>query len=264
MPQVNFKIKYADSSNSLLFDMDYFTNTFMFGIPLCTQNGVKISRNLFNDNLLAAQNMIEQELGIKLFKQNVAEQRDFQRNEFDNWGFLRCTYPIRNVLKLEGFVGNTKQVAYPSEWVSIHNNSTETNLIRNLYIVPSGAYTANYGNIIYAGILPHIGFMNATYIPNYWFIEYETGFDKIPADIVQIIGKSTAIQMLAIVGDVITGNIGVSSTSLSFDGLSQSKSYSGNGSSSTFGARIKQYQTEIVEDMKRLKGFYKGIPIIAI
>jgi hypothetical protein len=93
-------------------------------------------------------------------------------------------------------------------------------------------------------------------IPNYWYVQYETGFplDKIPADLMNLIGMLASIPLLAISGDLILQ--GMSSNSLSIDGLSQSVSAPSTGA---YGARINEYRKSIDLTIERIRMTYSGI-----
>jgi hypothetical protein len=47
--------------------------------------------------------------------------------------------------------------------------------------------------IVYHGITPHLNFLNQQNIPDYFKVTYCTGYSKIPTDIINMIGKLTAI-----------------------------------------------------------------------
>jgi hypothetical protein len=231
---------------------------YFFGIPICTANGEKLSEETILQKIRAAQGTIENTLSIKLMKQIMEEKKDFIRGEFQGWGFIRTTYQIRHIIALEGFINTISQIVYPSNWVSINQPSDEKLLLRQLHIVPAGSDSPLTNSVVYSGITPHLGFFGQPNIPNYWFVEYCTGFEIIPDEIVDVIGKLASQQLLAILGDILFG-VGVASSSLGFDGLSQSISTTKSTSSSAFSARINQYEKELEKSLSNLKDFYKGI-----
>ena len=57
-------------------------------------------------------------------------------------------------------------------------------------MVPAGNTGAVTNSVIFAGILPNLGYLNAGKIPNYWTPHYVTGYDVVPADIIQVIGQN--------------------------------------------------------------------------
>lgn len=253
---IKFKITYTLNETNVISSYDFVQN-FLFGIPLCTPNGRGVDLSIFISKINAAQKKLENSLGIKFNPTFIKERRDFIKDNFGQWGFLRCTYPIREVKALEGYYSHAKIAQYPIDWCSLHETNQEGNHYRNLHIVPASTNSAANFTAIFIGI-NFFAISGNGGVPNYWNVEYYTGFKKIPEDLLDYIGKESAIQSLAIVGDILKG-IGVASTSISFDGLSQSQSLTQSGASSLFGARIKQYQAENKDDYKNLEGTYKGL-----
>lgn len=169
---------------------------------------------------------------------------------------MKATYPVVCALGLTGFLGTVKQVNYPKEWLSARRTSDGKLYSRLLYLVPNTNSTHSEA-IIFSGIMPNIRtYGSQRQIPNYWEMKYITGFDKVPSDIMNVIGKYTALNILALAGDFLQKYPGQSSTSISLDGLSQSVSTFANGQTGIFGARIKQYSEEIDKELSRLKDYY--------
>ena len=253
---IKFKICYTLNETNIISSYD-FVNNFLWGIPLCSPNGGSIGLSALVSKINAAQVKLENALGIKFNPTLIDERRDFIKDNFSQWGFLRCTYPLREVKSLEGFYSDSKIAQYPIEWCSLHKTNQEGNHYRNLHIVPASTNSAANFTAIFIGI-NFFAISGNGGVPNYWNVQYYTGFRKIPQDLLDYVGKEAAIQSLGILGDVLKG-IGVSSSSISFDGLSQSSSYTQSGSAGLFGARIKQYQTENKDDYKNIEGTYKGL-----
>jgi hypothetical protein len=77
-------------------------------------------------------------------------------------------------------------------------------------------------------------------------LDYTVGFadsSKIPADLRDVIGKSTACRLLNIIGDGLIA--GFSNMSLSMDGISESFGTTASATNAMYGARINQYLKEI-------------------
>jgi hypothetical protein len=112
--------------------------------------------------------------------------------------------------------------------------------------------------------------MNSRNIPNYWNIEYVTGWHNPPEELLNAVGMLTAINVLQIISDALMAGtarmvqdsngrtvlqtngamfggigLGMSSKSISLDGLSQSVSSFANGQTGIWGARLKQYQDQM-------------------
>jgi len=121
--------------------------------------------------------------------------------------------------------------------------------------VPS---VVSFSPVMHTKIVPYIGLYQTDYFPNYWKFKYVTGFDKLPMDLVNFIGKMAAVNIFAMLGDIVFG-AGVQSRSLSIDGLSQSISTTKGGATSAYGARIAQYTTDLREALPKIRNNYTGI-----
>ena len=92
----------------------------------------------------------------------------------------------------------------------------------------------------------------------FYQIDYDAGFETaadVPLDLRMAISKTAAIGLLNAVGDGLMA--GFSSSSLSLDGMSESFSSTQCATSAYFGARIKQYQSELqpfIESARRKYG----------
>jgi len=159
---------------------------------------------------------------------------------------------------VNGFIGTVRQVQYPSTWFSIQKTSDVVRH-RRISIVPnSNAGGAVDQNVVYAGIYPQLGYYGHSSIPDYWTVQYATGFQEIPEDIKKIIAMKAAIPIFDQLGDLILG-AGIASQSLGLDGLSQSISSTSSATNAGYGARIQSYQKTIKEAMPQLKKKYSGI-----
>ncbi|HPI18756.1 MAG TPA: hypothetical protein PKY56_00160 [Candidatus Kapabacteria bacterium] len=258
MGQITFNIIYRTNEGLFLSPFEV-AEMFLYGITMTNNDGTKFSDEAIRMRILSAQKQVENYLSIKLIRQVYWENIDFIRTDYTQWGFFKTAYPVRSPLSLEGWIGTVRQIEYPISWASFHNTNDEENYFRTIHIVPVGTRTTTTPMaVVFSGITPHLGFMGVANIPNYWKVKYVTGFSKLVYPIVEAIGKLVAIQVLAVLGDIVLG-AGISTKSLSFDGLSQSISSTNSGSSSAYGARIKQYTEELKNNMNDLRNYYKGI-----
>ena len=257
MSQINFNTTFG-KNEGLIMSPSSLLEKYFHGISICTKDGKRIPEDTIKQKILAAQRMVETSMSIKLQRTVVSETRDFLKQEYDYWGFMQVTYPVAQVLELTGFLGLTKQTEYPLEWTSTFEESEQDLLRRTIHIVPAGAVTAQTNSIIFVGITPNAGFYGVPSIPNYWTIKYCTGFERVPAELFDLVGKIASIQLFAITGDIVLGS-GIASQSLGLDGLSQSIQTTQSAENSAHSARIRQYQSELKVDIPRLVNYYKGI-----
>ena len=85
----------------------------------------------------------------------------------------------------------------------------------------------------------------------------------MPSDLVAVVGKLSAIGVLTILGNMLNG-MGVTSSSLSIDGLSQSISTPRSATTHLFSGVVKQYTEEVVSTLKRIAKKYQGFNIVSM
>ena len=173
-----------------------------------------------------------------------------------SWGYMRTSYPVSAAFELKGFVNTVQQMDIPSAWLSTKSSNDESKF-RQIHVVPVSSIGVQY-TTIYNGVVP-LGFYSNQNIPNYWRSVYCTGFTKVPADLLNVIGKLGAINVFHVLGDLILGTPGLSSKSISIDGLSQS--YQTQGS---YKQRIDAYLKDLELSLPRLYNYYKGITVLSM
>lgn len=267
MATKSFKLQIDFSKNDgLILSPSNLVSMYMPGIPLCYPGGGSISSKTIEQKIRTATKQIENFLSIKIQKQMIEENHDFNKQEFSQWGYIKTNYPIVFAEKLEGRINNISQIKYPKSWLSIKSKSDSTSF-RNLHIIPNvdGAQEMNQYSVVYSGISPVLGYFGGDYIPNYWNVTYCTGWDsdEIPSDILDAIGKLATMQILAITGDLIFG-AGIGNQNISIDGVSQSYSTTKGGGKGAFSGRIDMYKQELEQNLLDLKAEYVGIRLRAM
>ena len=231
---------------------------YLYGVKLKDNQGTSISDETFVTYIKAAQEEIENLLNIRFNKQIIEETCTYYRDEFQAFGFFRASFPVVEPVALDGYLGQIRQIRYPIEWLTSRKTNDGKTYFRNIYIIPN-AGTVNTGALLYNGILPYFGLFSYDQVPNYWKTQYVTGFDKIPNDLLGIVGKMAAINILLIAGNLVLGRPGVQSTSLGIDGLSQSVS-----ASNPYKNQIQQYIEDIKNTLSRVQSTYKGVNITSM
>lgn len=279
MPQITLTCNSEKNTSSTALSVEDFKLKYLYGLPL-EKDGVTIPDEIFEQALESVIERVENLLNLKLRKTLIEEQKDFRYDDWVNWSYVKATYPVVCPLGLDGYLGTTKQAGYPRNWLAARKTNDGKLYSRILYMVPATPSGGNQNSIVISGIIPSInwfsGFGRGGHIPCYWTLKYITGWSKIPAEIVDVIGKLATLQILPILSDLQMGNAqagmggsgigwGVSSKSISIDGLSQSLS-STAAQGGVFGARLKQYQDALGDtDGKRggqiqeLIDFYKDL-----
>jgi hypothetical protein len=267
MPQLTLIGKFKKNTG-IVMSPDELWSLYLYGVNIQSQDGTDFSNENIRFYILKAQTEIENVLKIKLTKQLIENERlSYNRDEYW-WQFpiLKTKWPVMKVLSVLGMLNKIEQIVFPKSWFSFHYNQEQTNK-RRISLVPTAGSTSvqGSGDMILSGITSQVGFQRFNTIPDYWDVQYITGFDydKIPYDVMDIIGKLASISLFNIAGDLILG-AGIASQSLSIDSLSQSISSTSSATNSGYGARIVQYQKEIKESLQRLKHIYGEIDFIVI
>lgn len=255
MPNLSFTSSFKKNTGLLLSAKELREN-YLYNIHLNNNILDNLSDDAINFHIADAQEQIENFLNIKLKKQIYVDNLHFLNDEWRTWGYMVTTYPVSCALSLEGFLNTTKQVTYPREWLTVKKNGDEKLNHRALYIVPAGSTTSISSSVIFAGIVPQLGYLGSRSIPYYWTAVYTTGFDVIPQDILGAIGKLASIPLLLQAGENALGRPGLTSTSISIDGLSQSIA----SQPGVYGARVKAYMEDLNNRiLPQMKSVYKGI-----
>lgn len=259
MPSITLRCPYKQ--NELVMSPEEMLETYFYGIKIESEDGKRISQDMLKFYLQSATEEVEKHLSIKLIPQVIDEDKDFWLNDWQQWGYVRLAYPVKKAFLLEGFINDIRQITYPAEWVSIRRSNDGINL-RNIYLVPTNG-TATSNSVVFNGISPHLGFMGMSHIPNYWRAKYCTGFDKMPKDLLNFIGKLASINVFNVLGDLILG-AGIASTSIGIDGLSQSISSTSSATMSGYGARMTAYTEDLKLALPKIVGYYKGFEMTSM
>lgn len=260
MPTLTVDINY-NINEELVFSPRELQDLYLYGINIVDRSGQALDNNTYKHFVKAASKEIEHFLSIKLKKQIISENQDYYQDNFRNWGHIDTQFPVVKAFSLIGRLGTVTQLRFPIEWLTSRKTSDGVSYYRRIFLVP----VQTYGNIsmhgvavLYAGMVPYTLIMSER-IPNYYFIEYCTGFDEIPADLLDVIGKLAAIGIFNVAGDIVLGQAALAGYSLSIDGLHQSIQTTNSAENAAFSARIKNYQKEIKSSLDNMKSFYKGI-----
>lgn len=259
MGQLTLTFKYKKNTDSVLSVSELWTN-YLYGITIQGGDGTSFSNENMAFYIQAAQKEVENFFNLKFIKQLVdLETVSYYRCDYwQQFPIIQTQYPVRKAMALTGMLNKMEQIIYPQEWLMYEQDYDRIGK-RRMSVVPTGASTtiAN-SDVILTGITTQIGFQKFTNIPDYWSIQYITGFDlnNMPIDLINILGKLASMGPLNIAGDLILGSAGIASMSLGIDGLSQSISTTSSATNAGYGARILQYTKEIQESVKRLKLVY--------
>ncbi len=256
--QTSYDISFNNSNEGLVISPSQLIRDMFYGVQLCTPNGQSLTEQTFTEAIKSAQDMIERLLNLRLKRQVIEEQKDFIQAEFQAWGMIKTTYPCRSAFELSGYVNTIRQILYPKEWLSVRKTNDNVSYRRSIYIIPNQSGVVGSSSVVVSGITPFLGFQNLPNIPHYWNAIYTTGFDRIPSDILQAIKYLASLPIYMILGNGVM-KAGLSSQSISIDGLSQSTSMEAGG----FTTRLRQLGEQLGDGtkpglIKNLKDYYNS------
>lgn len=255
-----FKIvKYADTNVPTI---DNIKSRWCFGLPLYDNLGNALADEDIQDYIDSAIALVERKLGVRLKPTVIctnAEERgliegtdyevseppyDYDSKAYANWGFLQLRERPTSKLSSVKLVLPNGQVIIDfmtrAEWVKFYPE------VGQLQIVPYAGDPTIFAMLggSQSGFPFVTGQINKN-MPQMWYIDYVSGYalNKIPKDIVHIIAKIASVDLLGVAGEALKA--GITNTSTSIDGLSESVGTTVSSSSTLYGAHIKQYSDEI-------------------
>lgn len=261
MPQLTLTIKYRKNTG-LLLSVSEIWSYYLYGVTIKGSNGSTFPDESIRFYIEAAQKEVENYFNLLFVKQLIEKETTsyYREDYWQHFPILQTHYPVREPMSLIGMLAKVEQIIYPVGWLFCERDHQHQGK-RRISIVPTGASTTQVNaEVILTGISSQIGMQRFSNVPDYWNMQYITGFDldKIPIDLVNIVGKLASIGVLNIAGDLILG-AGIASMSLSIDGLNQSIGTTSSAENSGYSARIKMYQKEIADSTKKLKLVYDEI-----
>jgi hypothetical protein len=169
--------------------------------------------------------------------------------------WIDILFPYPSLLKIDdlfGNVANTRVVDIDLHWVEISEKNGFVQL------VPFNTTSAfRFIGLIWVGQLT--GSMD---IPNFWNFNLVAGMRNIDPVVYQILCKRAACDALTVAGQAF--RLGLSSQSLSRDGVSESVSYTSSAVYGVFGATIEDYRKFIDKEIKYLRGRYRGLNMVVL
>jgi hypothetical protein len=197
----------------------YLKENYLTGFTFAGTDQQELAPEFFEDKIANAIAMFEDITQIDVLQRTVTgERHDYFTTDYLNYAFMQLyRIPCQSVQQVRAVypTGQTVQV-FPSVWVRLTVEHSQ------FHLVPTSGSLAQVmlggGN----GYLPFI-FAGLSYLPQLWEVDYVSGFapDAIPREICAVICKLAAIEILTTMSDLV-GPLGVASSSLGIDGMSQS------------------------------------------
>ena len=216
----------------------YLKENYLTGFNFVGNDGQELAPSFFEEKLAFAIAKFEDITNIDVLQRELtAEVHDYYTEDYLNYAFIQLfRIPCQSVQQVTANypTGQTIQV-FPSEWVRLTVEHSQ------IHLVPTSGSLAQVmlggGN----GYLPFI-FAGLSYLPGLWQVDYVSGFspDAIPRSIISAVCKIATIEILQTLSDLV-GPLGVASSSLGLDGMSQSIARQ----LPAFKARIDAYKVDL-------------------
>jgi len=165
----------ADFSIRDIITVDFLKNTALVGIDLTADDGSDFPDDLFEASINSAINTVESELGIIINHQDCVERQDAasdQRRAW--WGMTLDQRPLKKIDEIKITYGNYPEVSVPLAWTNILSDASA-----QIALIPTsdtlGAF--NFNNSIPLMIDPITNYSYYRYVPAYFKLAYQAGFN---------------------------------------------------------------------------------------
>lgn len=251
-----------DTTFEAVLTIQQLKDIYLYGVNLTEDTGAPYPDELYAHYIRQAIDFTERELDVKLLPTKIVGDRyDYYRRDYENFGFVQLReYPVLSLEKyaLQYPGAANPIISFDLAWIQLDKSAghvqvyPSTGVYTNAFISSGGGYLP----LIHGG---------AEYLPNLITVDYTAGFElgKIPAGILEIVGKKASTGPLNTAGDLIAG-AGIATKSLSIDGLSQSVGTTSSATNSGYGARLIQYEKEVKIQMKMMRAYLKGNRLTAV
>lgn len=217
---------------------DYLKDNYLVGFDFAGNDGQQLPPAFYEGKIADAIVKLESVAGFDVLERTVVgEKHDYFVTDYLNYAFMQLfRMPCQSVSQVRAVypTGQTIQV-FPSEWVRLNVEHSQ------FHLVPTSGSLAQVmlggGN----GYLPFI-FAGLSYLPQLWEVDYVSGFrhDAIPREVVSAVCKLACVEIFTIFSDLV-GPIGIASSSLGIDGMSQSVARQ----LPAFKARVDAYKVDL-------------------
>lgn len=243
-----------------IISVSKFKRRFLFGVDLRDGEGNVIKDSVISNFIDAAISYVEMEIDVPILPQDEVHREDFDISRYRQYMHIDLpVYPIvkDSVVNVSlRFTENIK-IDFPAEWFRIYESAGQIELLPNVSSI-SSVIIGQFGQLLPRAI-------HDRRAPQLLYVEYKSGItdchDRVPSYVNRVIGLCSAIYLLQMIGDIGPGGApGISSQSISMDGLSQSVNTAISATNNLYGATIMQYSKELDKmAMPLLKRRYKRI-----
>jgi len=245
-----------------LLTVKKFKQQYLFGVDLRDSQGKIISDEVIGDFINFAIDYVEMELNVPILPKDITYDEDYDLAAYRQFNFIQLPYyPIvsGSVTKIDLRFSDTIKIEFPPEWFKIYEAAGQVSLLPNVSTL-SSVLIAQAGQLLPRAI-------HSQKAPQLLRVKYKAGIadinDKVPPVINKAIGLSAALYLLQMIGDIGPGgSAGISSQTLSIDGMTQTINTSISATNNLYGATIEPYKKQLEKViLPLLKRRYKRLHV---
>lgn len=256
-----------------LITVQKLKETYLFGaLHFPDYKGDELSDDALQTFINNAISMLEHDLDLAIMPRLKTEFKDYSANDYYDWGFMQLNNnPVISleslkVVFIKGVNPATNEEEFetvldiPKQWLRLDPDAGSIRMIPNNKF--PGRLAVGSGGAFFPEL-----FNRHSHVPHLWEVKYYHGFKAgcIPSVLNAAIGLIASIYAMNILGDLIIG-AGISGTSLSLDGLSQSIQTTASAENHGFSAKVKDYARQLYGDrtigstgiIEALRRYYRG------
>ena len=249
-----YSLPAADASEGILLDSEEMTNEFLSSeIEKATQEVESLLKIMLEPTRVATDPFYSNPPQGEYYDQKAAP-RCFYEKDFNNrglgWHLDMPYHQIGKVSNLTGYIGNTM-------CLQLQDGATTVN--RKSGVVDVLPYNSAYA--MYWTFFLGINFWGRReYIADFWRYTAVIGLDeKVPAEIIKMVGYTAAVSILTTAEQAYRA--GMTSESISKDGVSRSQSYNAKG---VYDTAVQEYKDWLDKKAPQFKKLYRGIPMVVV
>ena len=250
------------SKTEPLIDVAKFKALFLFGVDFRDANGNLLPDTTIESFINIAIDFIEMSLNCPIMPTDMEESVDYIFQNYRQFIYIQVPiYPIvhGSVSAVRLNFSDNIGIDFPKDWFKTYETSGQIQLLPTVSAL-THVLIAQAGQLLPRAI-------SSNYAPQLLKITYKAGIadedGKVPPLINQAIGLYSVIYILQMMGDIGPGGgAGISSQSLSIDGLNQAITTALSATNNLYGASVINYKNQLDKVvLPLLKRKYKRIKL---
>lgn len=233
--------------------------------------GKPLADRFYKNALMSAVAQVEKELDIKILPRLVTETHDYYASDYNSYNFIQTRQ--RPVLQVEEFTLQMPlqaDIPYPAGWWKVNSMQGAISILPTPGLLTG---LSNPTNFIGLALFDQFnsryaqGQQAPNTVPQLFKVNYVAGMLpparegveeewEIGTDLTYVIDKIAQRDLFLVYSRVGGNGVGIQSTSLSYDGLSETKSTTASAKYGLLSADIETLNDQIKEAMAILKGKY--------